>query len=143
MLVMRKIQPRRQSRPHLRRDAVAWMNDGRHLFQSGDLLGPQSPFAGDQFVPGKSLANQQRLQDAVDTDGVGQFLQRGRVEGAARLLRVRLDLRDRDLQGEAAPRAVVAQLLDVLPRRNQGLEAPTQTTSFVHLAINSLVSSWY
>ena len=117
------------------------MHDDRNLRQAGDLGSSEPPFAGDQLVAGKSLANEQRLQDAVDSDGVGEFLQGRRIESAARLLGVRLDLGDRDLQGEAAPGAVVAQLLDVLPRRNQGLEAPTQTTSFVHLAINSLVSS--
>src|SRR5207248_10422092 len=119
------------------------MDDDRDFGQARDLGRAKPAFAGDQLISGQALADQQRLQDAVRPDGIGQLLQRPRLEATAGLLRIGLDVGDRDLHGKASPRAVVrAQLLDVLPRRDEGLEAPTQSPSFVHLAINSFVSSW-
>jgi len=123
--------------------AASRMDDDRDFRQARDLGRAKSAFAGDQLISGQALADQQRLQDAVHPDGVGQLLQRPRLEATAGLFRIGPDVGDRDLHGEASPRAVVrAQLLDVLPRWDQGLEAPTESPSFVHLAINSFVSSW-
>ena len=123
--------------------AATRMDDDRHLGKPGNLGSPQASFAGDQLETGQAFTNQQRLQDPVHPDGVGQLLQADGIEGAPRLLRVGLDLGDRELQREAPPRpALGAQLFDVLTRRNQGLEAPSQSAAFIHLAINSFVSSW-
>ena len=120
------------------------MDDDRHLAKAGDLRRAQPPLAGNQLVTGEALADQQRLQDAVHPDRVGQLLQGGGIEGTPRLLGVRLDVGDRDLQRVAPPRPTLgAQLLDVLTGRDQGLETPPQPSAFVHLAINSFVSSWY
>ena len=123
--------------------ATTRMDDDRHLGQPNDLGCPKPTLARDQFVSGETLAHQQRLQDAVHPDRIGQLLKGGRLEATARLFRIGPDVGDRDLHRKAAPGAVVGtQLFDVLPRRYQGLEAPPQSPPFVHLAINSFVSSW-
>ena len=119
------------------------MDDDRDFVEAGHLSGAQSPLARDQLITREALAHQQRLQDAVHPDGIRQLLQRRRIEGSSRLLRVRLDVGDRDLKGEAPPSpAFRAQILDVFTRRDQGLETPPQSPPFVHLAISSFVSSW-
>ncbi len=137
-----EVLDQRQLETLLEAAATAGVDDDRHLGQSGDLGGAESPLAGDQLVAGEPLPNEQGLEDTVNPDRVGELLQRRRIEGAAWLLGVRFDFADRDLQREAAAGAVVAELFDVLPGRDEGLQAPSQTSSFVHLAINSLVSSW-
>ena len=54
--------------------AASWMDDDRDLGQARDLGRPKSAFAGDQLVSGETLPDQQRLQDTVHPDGVGQLL---------------------------------------------------------------------
>jgi len=68
-----QVLDQRQLQPLLEAAAAAGMHDDRNLRQAGDLGSAEPPFAGDQLIARKSLANQQRLQDAVDSDGVGEF----------------------------------------------------------------------
>src|SRR4029077_3216214 len=133
----------RQLESLLEPSAAPGVDNDRHLVQSGDLGGAEPALTGDQLVAGQPLANQERLKDAVHPNRVRQLLKRGRLEGAARLLWVRLDVGDRDLERIAPPRtAFGAQLLDVLTGWDQGFEAPPKSSPFVHLAISSFVSSW-
>jgi len=61
------------------------------------------------------LANQQRLENTVKPDRVGQLGKRFGLEPASWLLRIRPDVGDRDLHREPPAGAVVdAEFLDVL-----------------------------
>ena len=132
----------RQLEPLLETPAAARVDDDRYLVKSGDFGGAEPALTGDQLVAGQAFADQQGLQNAVHPDRIGKLMEGRRIERPTWLLGVRLDVGDRDLQRVAPPRtAFGAQLLDVLTGWDQGLETPPQSSPFVHLAINSFVSS--
>src|SRR5207245_1479931 len=63
-----------QFEPLLEPAATAGVNDDRDLAETGDLRGAQPAFAGDQLEAIQALAHQQRLENAVHPDRVGQLL---------------------------------------------------------------------
>jgi hypothetical protein len=70
----------------------------RDFVQRHELRRPPAAFAADDLVPAVAArlgAHQDGLQDAVFPDGVGQFLERGLLHGAARLERSGLQHLDR------------------------------------------------
>ena len=76
----------------------------RHFVQAEQLRGAPAAFAGDQFKMVAALAHDERLDDALLLDRIGQFLQRFGGEFLARLKRARADA----LRGQcAAPVRVV------------------------------------
>ena len=84
--------------------------DGR---QAGLLRGAEAALAGDQaiFIVA-SARDDERLDDAVLADAAGQLLDRGLVEGLARLIRVRRDLLDRRCSPDRTPRRRRRRRLD-------------------------------
>ena len=127
------------SRRRLQNEAL--VDHDRHLLQAGQLGRPQPALAGDQFVALGPLPNQERLQDPVLADRLGQLLQGRRLEGAPGLVWIGPDRSDRDLQGSGRPGAA-ARLIEVIPGRDQRFQPATESTTPVHVAISSLVSSW-
>ena len=67
------------------------------LVELGLDAGAEPAFAGDQLVAVADCADENRLEHAVLAERVGQGGDLGRVELAARLERVRVDLIDGDL----------------------------------------------
>ena len=98
-------------------------DDDGHLAQPRQPGRPPAALAGDQreAAPGAG-GDEQRLQDADRAHAGGQFLQRGRVDAAARLLGVGVDLVD----GDALRGGLVAA---VVRPRDQGVESAPQDRS--------------
>jgi hypothetical protein len=69
---------------------VSVAEDDRNLLQARQLGGPPAAFASDEFESVALLANDQRLNDALFLDGIGEFLQGFRREIFAGLKRARL-----------------------------------------------------
>ena len=67
--------------------------------QARELRGARAAFAGDQLIAAGHLRDHDGLDDAVLRDALGQGAQLFDLEAAARLIRVALDVRDRDLLG--------------------------------------------
>ena len=65
--------------------------------QAGLLRGAEAALAGDELVLVAGARDDERLNDAVLADAARQLVDRGLVEGLARLEGIRLDLRDRNL----------------------------------------------
>ena len=67
------------------------------VVEAGLLRRAPAALAGDELVAVRpDRSDEDRLQDAVLADGGGQLVERLLVEGQARLLRVGLDVVDRD-----------------------------------------------
>ena len=77
---------------------VGRLDDGdRHLVQAGALRRAPAPLAGDDFVMPRPavLAHHDRLDDAALADRLGQLVELGLGEGAARVARVGNEVLDR------------------------------------------------
>jgi hypothetical protein len=74
-------------------------DDGRDGGETSQLGGPPASLAVDDDVPvaRRVVPHRDRLEHALLADGGGQFFQALRIEGTARLIRVRLDAVERDL----------------------------------------------
>ena len=70
---------------------VDFADQDRDLAPVGCLGGTQAALAGDEFVVALDEADDQRLEDAVGADAIGQVGDFGFVEGLARLVRVAND----------------------------------------------------
>ena len=94
------------------------------------MRGAPATLAGDDLeavAVGHGAAHQDRLQDTVGADRLGETLQLRLVEAAAWLRRVRADSHDRDFPGRAQSvdgRVVVRIVVQ------QGREAPPQAAPF-------------
>lgn len=66
---------------------VSFAEDDGDFLQAGELRGPPATFTGDQLEAVATLADDERLDDALFLDGIGQFLESDRGEFFARLER--------------------------------------------------------
>ena len=79
------------------------LDEGRDRRDSHGARCAQAPLPRDQLVASIfERADEYRLEDAVGTDGFGEFRDRFGIEVRARLTRIRDDRIDRDLPAEAA-----------------------------------------
>ena len=74
-------------------------HERRDALEAGGLGRPQAPLAGDELVAVDRLGHEDRLEDAVLGDARRERREAVRIEALARLMRVGLDPRDRDLEG--------------------------------------------
>lgn len=75
------------------RDGVA--DDGGYAGQAGGLGGRGAAVAGDEFVAvGGFSGDKNRLQDAMDADGIDQFGEVGKVDGGSGLMGIGIKLVD-------------------------------------------------
>jgi hypothetical protein len=70
------------------------LNDYRNLGKAGKFGGAPAALSGDQLVARTGGADDQRLDDAVFADGLGEFLEAVGLEDGARLQRIGVDIAD-------------------------------------------------
>ena len=75
-------------------------DDGGNRGATGGLRGAPAALADDELVAVVDGAHDDRLQHAVMADRVGEPLELGGIEAAARLLGIRADALDRQLAGD-------------------------------------------
>ncbi len=98
-------------------DGVQLADDRRDALEPGPPGGTPATLPGDQLVALEGLRHEDRLEDPVLTDARGQTLQLGLVEADARLVRVRADAIERELDRTGLAGG---------PLRDQGRQAATQ-----------------
>jgi hypothetical protein len=112
-------------------EVVGSPHQGGNRRQPGAAGRSPPPLAGDQLVAGGRLggANQHRLQDTELLDACGQFGQRLFVEVHARLVRVRSDVADGDIDQD---RGVVAARRCRLTGRDERAQPLAETATPRH-----------
>ena len=118
----------------LHRLFVVGLNDhDRHIGKPGQPCRTPAAFARDDLIePGRQPAYRQRLDNAVHPNGIRQGIQLFRVEGFARLKRIRFDFLQRQRYCTLAGRV---RLLVIVP--NQGAKALAKTLSHCHMRCSS------
>src|SRR5208283_4284070 len=108
------------------RDVVDNPENGRDRCQPSPTGRPVAAFAGDDLVlPGRDLADENRLQNSDGLDRVDERRQGLFVELLARLVRARLDLIERQ-QDQVRGSGTRASL------RDEGAKAPPETATTRH-----------
>ena len=97
---------------------VQLADDGRDALEAGGRGRAQASLAGDEPVAVDRLGDEDRLQDAVLADALGEGGQLRLVEASPGLVRVRADAVDRDVGGSGLAGA---------PLRDQRREATAET----------------
>jgi hypothetical protein len=70
------------------------LNDDRNLGKAGKFGGAPAALSGDELVAGTGGADDQRLDNAVFADGLGEFLEAVGLEDGARLQGIGVDIAD-------------------------------------------------
>ena len=114
-------------------------DDGGHLVQAGQLGGAPAPLPGNNLiVAAGQAAHRQRLENAVEADGLGQVLQGSGVKALPGLVQAGLHLGD----GQGHPAALLG--LDARVAQ-QGVQAPSQAQfgfSFWHNTPQFTAEAW-
>ena len=112
---------------------VGFDHHDRHIGEASQSRGAPTALACDDLIePGRQPAYRQRLDNAVHPDGIRQGIQLFRVEGFARLKRIRFDFLQRQRYCTLAGRV---RLLVIVP--NQGAKALAKTLSHCHMRCSS------